>query len=368
MHENRQGHEIMFQDEKKLSVFPAFFKVNGRYILIVGSGAAALAKIRLIDETTALIVAVAPNPDAQFYAYLKEKGLSPNNENSTIKWLDAPFDSAMLGSAILVFAATGDTAQDRAVATAAHQAHIPVNVVDCPELCDFFTPALVNRAPIAVAVGSEGTGPVLAQYIRSRIDALLCPSIGRIAWFAGRFRERANASVAKGIARRRFWYSVFTGTIARAIMNNDEQLAEKCVLELLDSNHDRNQSVHFLNVSHGVVDWLTLGDQRVLMEADTIIHDSDVVHDILAMARRDADLLAVPPNSLLSIQFVKKNYRERRQVLRLVTDQVRLVKESALLRTDGINFDILPALAIDTVLCSSPVSQNRGTCGTEQVT
>ena len=71
----------------------------------------------------------------------------------------AAYEAAHLEGAVLVFAASGNEALDRRVAEDARRLGIPVNAVDRPELCDFFTPALVNRAPVAIAIGTEGAGP-----------------------------------------------------------------------------------------------------------------------------------------------------------------------------------------------------------------
>jgi len=335
----------MLQDEHRLSIFPAFFKVKDRHILVVGSGAEALAKIRLIAETSALIVAVAPDPEPLLYAYLKKITQS----GGFVKWLDVPFDRAMLDGAVLVFAATGDFAQDCAVAAAADQVHIPVNVVDRPELCDFFTPALVNRVPIVVAIGSEGTGPVLVQLIRSRIEALLCPGIGRLARFAGHFRKLVGTYIAEGSARRKFWREFFSGTVAGAIFRGDETAARKNALELLAANQSISHRIHFLYVGHGVVDWLTLGGQRALMEADAIIHDGDVVGDILGLARRDTDFLPVSSSPSAAVQLAERLCRKGGQVLRLVTDEARLAEETRLLGIHGVDFEIIPFLSIGEV-------------------
>ncbi|RWQ60184.1 MAG: uroporphyrinogen-III C-methyltransferase, partial [Mesorhizobium sp.] len=78
------------------------------------------------------------------------------------------------------------------VAEDARRLGIPVNAVDRPELCDFFTPALVNRAPVAIAIGTEGAGPVLAQMLRSRIDRMLSPSLGPLASLAASLRGTAE--------------------------------------------------------------------------------------------------------------------------------------------------------------------------------
>ncbi|MGG2477720.1 precorrin-2 dehydrogenase/sirohydrochlorin ferrochelatase family protein, partial [Rhizobium sp. BR5] len=77
-----------------------------------------------------------------------------------------------------------DEALDREIVSVARAKKIPANAVDQPAFCDFFTPALVTRAPLAIAIGTEGAGPVLAQMIRARIDQMLSPSLGKLARLA----------------------------------------------------------------------------------------------------------------------------------------------------------------------------------------
>lgn len=330
----------MPQDKKKLSVFPAFVRVKNRHVLVAGSGAEALAKIRLVAETSARIIAVAPDPEPQLYTHLKDM----MQQGHALTWIDAPFDNAMLENAALVFAATGSLAQDGAVADAARQAHIPVNVVDHPDLCDFFTPALVNRAPVAVAIGTEGTGPVLAQLLRARIDALLAPRLGELARFAGRFREKVERYVAKGKMRRRFWHLFFSGAVTGAVFDN-EKSAEKHLLKLLDAVREKAYPIRFLYVGNGETDWLTLAGQRALMEADTIVHDQDTAGGILDMARRDAVMLPVSAPPFFAMQLVKKLDGAGAQILRLVTDETRLAEELRLLGVYGARVDLVPSPA-----------------------
>lgn len=82
--------------------------------------------------------------------------------------------------------------------------------MDQPEFCDFFTPALVARAPVAIAIGTEGAGPVLAQMIRARIDQMLSPSLGKLARLAVQYRDAAEQNVPKGALRRNFWRRFFS--------------------------------------------------------------------------------------------------------------------------------------------------------------
>src|SRR5690606_37152156 len=90
------------------------------------------------------------------------------------------YEPRLLEGAALVFAATEDADQDRRIHGAARRMGLLVNSVDRIELCDFFTAAIVNRAPVCVAIGTEGTSPVLAQSIRARIDHLLSPALGSL--------------------------------------------------------------------------------------------------------------------------------------------------------------------------------------------
>ena len=117
----------------------------------------------------------------------------------------------------MVFAASGNDVLDRRVSDDARQLGIPVNAVDSPDLCDFFTPAIVNRAPVCVAIGTEGAAPVLAQSIRAKIDQLLSPSLGALAALAASLRDAAERLMPKGRVRRQFWNDFFGGAPARAM-------------------------------------------------------------------------------------------------------------------------------------------------------
>ena len=145
----------------KLNAFPVFMRVENRAIVIVGGGEEALAKARLLGQSSAALRIVAPAPAAELAEWIAA---------NRAEHVRADYDRAHLAGARLVFAATGDAALDRRISQDARALGIPVNAVDRPELCDFFTPAIVNRAPLAVAIGTEGAGPVLAQIVRARIE------------------------------------------------------------------------------------------------------------------------------------------------------------------------------------------------------
>ena len=134
----------MATDTQKLAAFPVFMRVENRAVVIVGNGEEALAKARLLGQSRAALTLVADAPEDALVSWAKANGAH---------LIRAPYAPRYLDNAALVFAATDDEAQDRAIVSDARARSIPANAVDRPELCDFYTPALVNRAPLAVAIG-----------------------------------------------------------------------------------------------------------------------------------------------------------------------------------------------------------------------
>ncbi len=127
---------------ERLSVFPAFFRVSGRRVVICGNGDEAFAKARLLANTEADIVAVTDAPEQDYAEWLAARGIEPVN-------IDLSSDMmvlAVLKQAVLTFAATGNPQDDQRIVALSRALKVPANAVDQPEHCDFLTPALVNRA------------------------------------------------------------------------------------------------------------------------------------------------------------------------------------------------------------------------------
>lgn len=268
----------------RLTSFPTFHRVSGKTVLVVGEGAAAAAKVRLLGETDARIRVVAPAPEEELVA---------DAARLRAEIVREAFRPEHINGATLVFAATEDEAADRAIAAAARAARVPVNVVDRPELCDFTTPALVNRAPLAIAIGTEGAAPVLARHIRAKIEAMLAPETGHLAALADSMREAVANIVPFGEARRRFWANVFDGPVAARALSGDLVGASEEAARLMQEAPDLGGFVWLVGAGPGATDLLTLRAQRLLQEADVIVHDALVPEAVVAMGRRDAERIAV---------------------------------------------------------------------------
>lgn len=331
---------------EQLSVFPAFFRVEGRVAAVFGNGDEAYAKVRLLLNTQARIIAYTDHPEASYHAFLIA------NRIDTVR---AAFDADQVEGAALVFAATGDAAADRAIVDAARAEKIPANAVDQLDYCDFYTPALVNRAPVAVAIGTEGAGPVLAQMIRAQIDQLLAPSLGRLADLATSYRKAVDQIVPRGVSRRVFWRRFFSGAVADAVANGNLPEAQRAANVLLQSTGKAEGRVWLVGAGPGAEDLLTLRAQRVMMEADVLVFDALVPQAIVDMGRRDAERISVGKrkgchsksqeeiNDLL-VQLG----REGKRVVRLKSGDPlvygRAGEEMAALRAAGIAYEVVPGI------------------------
>ena len=104
-----------------MEAFPAFFPLRGKRVVIAGEGDGARAKARLFDGSPAEVSLVDGEAAARPATY---------------------------AGALLAFVAGADADFRRAAAAAARAAHVPVNVVDDPALCDFHTPAVIDRGQV----------------------------------------------------------------------------------------------------------------------------------------------------------------------------------------------------------------------------
>ncbi len=139
--------------------FPIFVDLKGRRVVVVGGGEEATRKIRLLLKTEAVIEVIAAELHPELAA------------NDRIRWAAKAFDAALLEGAALVYSADKDL--NPTVSAAAQARGIPVNAVDEADISTFIVPSIVDRDPVVVAIGTEGTAPVLAQGIRARIDGML---------------------------------------------------------------------------------------------------------------------------------------------------------------------------------------------------
>ncbi|SMQ66779.1 uroporphyrinogen-III C-methyltransferase [Devosia lucknowensis] len=318
-----------------LNTFPLSFKVKGKRIIIVGGADEALNKVRLVSKTTASIEIYSRQIEADFSAFpvsVHQRGLNVDD---------------IVGAALVFVAEESDDAE--LAKREARRLGIPLNVVDVPAECDFYTPSIVERAPLTVAISTEGDAPVLARLVRAQIEALLAPGIGKIASLAGGLRHRVESLIHDGAARRRYYEDLVT----RPGMDRD---AAEALLDQHVAVGSRQGVVWLIGAGPGAEDLLTLRAQRLLQQADVIVHDQLVPSAVVEMGRRDAEQICVGKarghHSFSQAQIntlIVRLAGEGKRVARLKSGDPmifgRAGEEIAALRKAGIAYEIVPGVS-----------------------
>jgi precorrin-2 dehydrogenase/sirohydrochlorin ferrochelatase len=243
-----------------MNSFPAFFPLAGRRVVIAGEGEPAEAKARLFEGSPAELVRISAADGA---------------------------DANRWRGAALAFVATTNGSAAEACAAAARAAGVPLNVVDRPELCDFVTPAVIDRGDVVAAIGTGGTAPILASLLRGDIEARVPEGAGRIAALLGRMQSEVRAAYPDLAQRRAFLRTALSGPAADAAVRGETDVAEALLREAIAKGGRSSGAVRIVD-GGGPADLLTLRAARALFEADVLVIDPEAALDVVALARRDA--------------------------------------------------------------------------------
>ncbi len=264
--------------------FPIFLAVEGRRIALAGGGDAALAKLRLLLKTEAHLSVFSTTPAPEIEAWASEDRLR------LVRRAMEPGDTLC---AKLFYAANEDPTEDARTAAIANADGALVNIVDNLSDSQFITPAIVDRDPVTVAIGTEGAAPVLARAIKADLEERLPATLGTLARLGKAFR-RAVDILPIGRRRRGFWADYYFTVGPRTFESGGEGEINNALQDLLikhQSNHDCEGHVAFVGAGPGDPDLLTLKARKALDTADVVIHDRLVTPEILELARREAILI-----------------------------------------------------------------------------
>ena len=269
-----------------MHALPIFMNITNRRCVVIGGGEVASRKVIMLLKANAAITLYSPEVCP---------ALQVLSEDGTITHIKANFEPSQLTDACLVIAATDVEVVNTAVSIAAKAKNIPVNVVDSPALCTFTMASIVERSPIVIAISSEGNAPVLARYLRTKIETMLPAGYGRIASIAGEFRDKVKAKYATSQARRIFWEGVLQGPIVERILSGQEAAARNSLNELLSSKAEpsHNGEVYLVGGGPGDPDLLTFRALRLMQQCDVCVYDKLVSPEVLELVRRDAELIYV---------------------------------------------------------------------------
>lgn len=228
---------------------PVFIRLSGRPVILLGDGDAASAKRRLLERAGAMIV----GEDAQ---------------------------------AALAIVAIEDDAEAEAAIARLKARGVLVNAVDRAAACDFTLPAIVDRDPVIIAIGTGGASAGLAKALRQRLEALMPATLGGLAQALGTARAKLRARWPDSADRRR---AIDAALDPGGPLDPFGAGSAEAVATWLQSGQDgATANFHHIKVHSDDPDDLTLAQARLLARADLVLHQARVAPAILDRARADA--------------------------------------------------------------------------------
>lgn len=262
-----------------------FLDMRGRTVLLAGGDEQIAQKSRLLKRTEADLVIMSETliPELQ---RLVDQGHA--------RHVAEDFNAETISSSRYAFIATEDDELDLQIADHARAAGAVVNMVDKPDQCDMITPALVDRDPVVVAIGTEGAAPVLAKAIKTSLEQSLSPRLGGFIEMI-RLQRGPVADQVDGRTRLSFWNWAIKGTPWRKWLAGDEPGAAAMVSAAAEAGgppEDEPGGLTFVETP-AAPDLLPLRAVQRLQNAAVVFHSETLDEGVLELARRDAERIAL---------------------------------------------------------------------------
>ena len=286
-----------------MDYFPTFIKVKDKTVLVIGGTKDALHKVRLLRKSSAKII---------IFGTIQDETLQHWADEGVVEHYQRSVSKHDLSYAAFAYIGTDDVKErDHAIALF-NNAALPYSVIDDKERSSFITPALVDRDPVVIAIGTEGTGPIIARDIKARIEAELPAMAGVIAKVAGAFRPRVD-HLPHGSARRKFWQCYLDDIVPHLgdlSTSEAERYLERGLEHLLAQHQAEYQSGHqsgpvsfprqrmplnsiwVVNTAAGSPDLLTRQALTLLHDADLILYHDQTPIMMLELTRREASKIS----------------------------------------------------------------------------
>ncbi|GGB68213.1 precorrin-2 dehydrogenase/sirohydrochlorin ferrochelatase family protein [Blastomonas aquatica] len=233
-----------------MNQLPIFLNLRDRPVILLGDGEAADAKRRLIERSGGICVG-EDNADARIAIVALE-------------------DEAEAIEAVARLKARG----------------LIVNAVDRPALCDFTTPAIIDRDPVLIAIGTGGASAGLAKALRQRFEGLLPATLGDLARALDSARDAIRYRWPGSAERRRAIDAALAPNGALDPLSDLD--ADPVAGWIAGGGAGVAAGLYDIAIGSPDPDELTLRQVRLLGSADLVLHPHDMPPAILSRARADA--------------------------------------------------------------------------------
>jgi len=309
---------------------PIFLNLKNAHALVVGNGTIAARKADLLLRAGCSLTVIAPELSEELVAL---------TDNYSFEHKTGDLSADDLAGCVVVFGCCKDDAVNQKLYDLATAAGILVNVSDNTEKCSFIMPAVVDRTPLLIAISSGGTSPLLIRSLKAHFETTIPAAYGRLAEFAGSYRDRIKNLIPNLTRRRRFWENMIS-------------LLEEAAVE---GDKPPGGEVYLVGTGPGDPDLLTFRALRLMQQADVVLYDRLIGDGILNLVRRDAERIYVGkqtddhtvPQEEIGNMLIRLA-REGKRVLRLKGGDPFMFgrggEEIEALSENDISFQVIPGI------------------------
>ncbi|NLK52930.1 MAG: bifunctional precorrin-2 dehydrogenase/sirohydrochlorin ferrochelatase [Syntrophomonadaceae bacterium] len=214
-------------------LYPIYLRLKDVKCLVIGGGQVAERKVNSLLEAGARVRIVAP----KITETLQEKFNQGEVEYASRLYQTIDLDDLETGKS-LVFVATDDPVVNHQVYREGHARGLLVNVVDDPDHCSFFVPAVVRRGALCIAVSTEGKSPLLARRIREKMEGEYGPEYAEFLQLLGECRQQVLSQIADSRKRRAIFEQLVDSDLLALIKANKQDQVKERVSQCLSSWSD----------------------------------------------------------------------------------------------------------------------------------
>lgn len=212
-------------------LYPINIKLDQKLCLVVGGGQVAERKIQALLKAEAIVTVISPmiTPAIEL---LRADGL--------IKWEQRTYSVGDARGYFLVISATDNEEANQVVTKDCNDLNILLNVVDDPDKCNFFVPAVVNQGSLCISVSTQGKSPLLARVIREQLEQHFGPEYAEFIDLLGELRPRIKQQVDDVKQRREIFAELIESDILDLLRQERKDEVKERIENVL--NNRRHQS------------------------------------------------------------------------------------------------------------------------------
>lgn len=205
-------------------LYPIALLISGRSCIVIGGGKVAEQKVKPLLDGGAQVTVISPQLTKRLQQWADE---------GKVKHLRHHYRRGDLEGAFLIYGCTDDEETNRQVFEEANARGQLCNIVDVPELCNFYAQSIIRRGNLLITIGTHGISPTLSKWLREQLEEVIGPEYVEFLEIAAALRSEVKQKLATPANRQKAWRQVVESDVFDLLRQGRRQEAEEKVKEIL---------------------------------------------------------------------------------------------------------------------------------------